>query len=440
MTPTTPARRRAGFTLVELLVVMGVIIILSSIALLVVPSVISQDRTTDAAGRLQQWLRLAQLRAARDGLPRGVRLLDNTGTGLVTECQYVETPDAVKKNFRIAINYATQTENGQSVPLQEDLGGQHGIFLISEPPATPTLPSAPPPADEDKAGFVSPRIVQRGAYIPVPEIDLALRIQQALPANRNYPGYASSGAAPDTFAVPPNINQLLRNNEKVVWKLVLATVPGITTTTLPGGPDGFNLSGPFSSQLSDPSVPTSAKWNTKAPAGSPFAPANLKLGYSAGSGPTTSGNYPDLGTGVQTGTPETAGGVKLIEGPFLVFPPPDPLLGEPVLQLAADTVIDLKLSKNGANVDLTPGPVDLVFNPTGELVTLSGLAPGGQVFLWVRNRKGTGSTASMADFETSGEQQLVGIKSLTGGLGVYPVAWEPGSSGNPYKFAQIPGQ
>ncbi len=85
------ARRRSGFTLVELMVVMSIIVVLASITVLVVPDIMSQDRTTEAAGRLQQYLQTAKNRAARDGLPRGVQLINN-GSGLATEVQYVEAP------------------------------------------------------------------------------------------------------------------------------------------------------------------------------------------------------------------------------------------------------------------------------------------------------------------------------------------------------------
>src|SRR5262249_59603028 len=87
----TETTRRAGFTLVELLVAIGIIIVLASLALLVVPDVLDQDRTTDGASLTRQWLMIAKARAARDQLPRGVRLI-NPGNGLVTELQYTEAP------------------------------------------------------------------------------------------------------------------------------------------------------------------------------------------------------------------------------------------------------------------------------------------------------------------------------------------------------------
>ena len=98
---TRPAATpRPGFTLVELLVAMAVIVALAAIALVVVPDVMTQDRTTDAAGTVRQTLMIAKARALRDGAPRGVRFLVGTDPSNVaktdgrwaTEMQYLEQP------------------------------------------------------------------------------------------------------------------------------------------------------------------------------------------------------------------------------------------------------------------------------------------------------------------------------------------------------------
>ncbi|HEY2910598.1 MAG TPA: prepilin-type N-terminal cleavage/methylation domain-containing protein [Gemmataceae bacterium] len=92
------ARRRA-YTLIELLVAMAVIVALASIALLVVPDALDNDRTTEGAAITRQTLMIAKSRAARDQAPRGVRLVVSIdpnnvakagNSQWVTELQYTE--------------------------------------------------------------------------------------------------------------------------------------------------------------------------------------------------------------------------------------------------------------------------------------------------------------------------------------------------------------
>jgi prepilin-type N-terminal cleavage/methylation domain-containing protein len=92
--------RRSGFTLVELLVAMAVIVTLAAIALAIVPDALDQDRTTDGAATVRTQLMMAKARALRDNAPRGVRFL--TGTDPTnpaktnslwsTEVQQIEQP------------------------------------------------------------------------------------------------------------------------------------------------------------------------------------------------------------------------------------------------------------------------------------------------------------------------------------------------------------
>lgn len=100
------AVRRGGFTLVEMLVAAAILIALASITLVIVPDVMSQDRTVDGAATVRQWLAIAKARAARDQLPRGLRLItgpDPTKPKKVnplwaTEAQYLESPAILVPN------------------------------------------------------------------------------------------------------------------------------------------------------------------------------------------------------------------------------------------------------------------------------------------------------------------------------------------------------
>jgi prepilin-type N-terminal cleavage/methylation domain-containing protein len=100
---------RTGFTLTELLVAMAVILVLAGIAAMVVPGAVAQDRTTDGAALTRQYLMIAKNRAARDGLPRGLRLIitpqgaDPTEptkrAEWVTSFQEIEAPEVTIPNI-----------------------------------------------------------------------------------------------------------------------------------------------------------------------------------------------------------------------------------------------------------------------------------------------------------------------------------------------------
>lgn len=85
---------RRGFTLVELLVVMTLMLVLAGLALLVIPSINTSQQATQAAGQLQQWFEAAKQRAARDRAPRGIRLLPGAANAsLVTDLVFLVQSD-----------------------------------------------------------------------------------------------------------------------------------------------------------------------------------------------------------------------------------------------------------------------------------------------------------------------------------------------------------
>lgn len=94
----TPSPRRAGYTLVELLVVMALIVLLAALAAAVASSgLIGSQKVVSGADRVSGWLLISKQRAMRDGAPRGVRFLgraDSTNSFIeFTEAQYIEAPE-----------------------------------------------------------------------------------------------------------------------------------------------------------------------------------------------------------------------------------------------------------------------------------------------------------------------------------------------------------
>src|SRR5262245_43976910 len=105
MTQSRPSPR-LGFTMIELLVVIGMIIVVLSLLVMLSPRFAEDQRPTRGADQIQGWLLIAKQRAYRDQLPRGIRLmLDqnapiNTTTGQqynwVRQLVYVERPEDLR--------------------------------------------------------------------------------------------------------------------------------------------------------------------------------------------------------------------------------------------------------------------------------------------------------------------------------------------------------
>src|SRR4051794_15354659 len=98
--------RRPGFTLVELLVVLGVILVLMTLVVAFVPRTMEQQRVTRAASQLQGWLSLAKQWALRDRAPRGIRFTFDA-TNRITTLNYVEQPDDWWPGTGAALNIST---------------------------------------------------------------------------------------------------------------------------------------------------------------------------------------------------------------------------------------------------------------------------------------------------------------------------------------------
>lgn len=88
------SRKRSGFTLVELLVVLFIIALIGGLAAFFWPGFSQRERAAQGASNVHQWLLIARQRALLDQAPRGVRFfLDPASPQVITKAQFIEQPD-----------------------------------------------------------------------------------------------------------------------------------------------------------------------------------------------------------------------------------------------------------------------------------------------------------------------------------------------------------
>ncbi len=99
------AVRRDGFTLIEMLVVIAIILAVAAMAAVFAPSVNDNQKLSRAVDNLEQWLLTAKMRARRDGLSTGLRFVPAPGDapGTYSQFQYIQQPDPLVGGY---IDYA----------------------------------------------------------------------------------------------------------------------------------------------------------------------------------------------------------------------------------------------------------------------------------------------------------------------------------------------
>jgi len=159
---TTNTVRRSGFTLVELIVVMSLMVLLAAMTVGIAnSSIVDSYKIVGAGDRVSGWLIMAKNKAQREGHPRGVRFFVGS-TGQITEAQYIEVPDPY-----------TPTATGNDVPR---------ILFIQNP-------SGARSATLQGAGVIAAvqANVSQGDTLYLPEFNLLLPLTGSVPANGQLP-------------------------------------------------------------------------------------------------------------------------------------------------------------------------------------------------------------------------------------------------------------
>ncbi len=118
-TPSSQAGRRPGFTLVEMLVVIGLILVLATLTVAIAPRFQERQKLAKASDQLQGWLLIAKMRAKNDRTPTGVRIYLTGTPPRATELAYLQQPD----DFRVGRLSVSNPGNVADITAGDLTGG-----------------------------------------------------------------------------------------------------------------------------------------------------------------------------------------------------------------------------------------------------------------------------------------------------------------------------
>src|SRR4051794_36032613 len=92
MTRYHSRQSRPGFTLIEMLTVISIMLILGAMVVAVAWTASDKKKVSNGATDLVGWIKIAQATALRDQTPNGIRLNVAGGSTLVTQIQVIDQP------------------------------------------------------------------------------------------------------------------------------------------------------------------------------------------------------------------------------------------------------------------------------------------------------------------------------------------------------------
>lgn len=138
---TLNTARRRGFTLLELMVVIGIMLVLVTMGALFLPNLDKNKGVPNGTTQIQGWINLMKMQALRDQAPRGIRLIpDPNNPRICTTLQYIEVPEPLSfSGPTIEVNLFAQgaTNPPASQPPTPNYGRGNAILTNTSNPANP---------------------------------------------------------------------------------------------------------------------------------------------------------------------------------------------------------------------------------------------------------------------------------------------------------------
>lgn len=399
---------RGGFTLIEMLVVMTIILALATVTLKFLPTALDKQRVTRGAGNLQSWIAIAKSWAARDNAPRGIRLqpirATDSGASTVAAAGFPTTitPSAMHGISPNGAQWSIQA----SMPLMvSDADGSNAetVIVSKSPPPTSTSFTATFAFPHTTAGFpIRVGYVQECQYIERP--DAWHQIQ-------------SGTAGTLAFGSPPTAN-----------------ADNTATYTVTGtGVDFFGGFGP-----ADPSA-----W--------PVQPGDFIEVKKAAGGTNVYRLNPSVATApyqvwtsstlTATGSATDWGDGTVSASNWTIVRRARVRVGEGVLTLPQNVAIDLNTNNSYANPLPGTGFVDVLFRPDGSVYSWGG--SGDKIQLWLRDLSADAVPSTSPNTIPTlfnGEQALLTVYVRTGLIAANAVDTTLNTAGtaynNPYYFTQ----